>query len=96
MKIVKRTMGWINKPSAWEHQQSLNARRRAHARANLNQHSLLANGLFAAQDTFNHDMTALVLKSTVNRISSQAEARVKAALPDDLLNRLGAKLDKTA
>ena len=96
MRIEKRTMGWIQKPSAWEHQQSLNARRKAYARANLDQQSLLAGGLFGAQDTLSHDMTALVLKSVANRISKEAEARAKAALPDDLLSQLSAKLDKTA
>lgn len=89
-------MGWIQKPSAFQYQQSLNAKRKAHSQNYLNQTSALAGGLFAAQDTFSHDMTALTLKAVANKISKDAEARAKAALPDNLLTELKAKLDKTA
>ena len=89
MQIVKRTMGWIQKPSAWEYQQSLNARRKAQAQ------NALATSIFSAKDTFNHDLTALILQSVVQRISKEAEARAKEALPDELLKSLSDKLDKT-
>ncbi len=95
MQIVKRTMGWIQKPSAWEYQQSLNARRKAQAQAYLNQQNALATSIFSAKDTFNHDLTALILQSVVQRISKEAEARAKEALPDELLKSLSDKLDKT-
>ena len=96
MQIVKRTMGWIQKPSAWQYQQSLNAKRRAQAQVHLNQQSVLAGAIFTTKDTFSHDMTALVLKSVVNRVTTEAEERAKSALPDDLLSQLSSKLDKSA
>jgi hypothetical protein len=92
MKIVKRTMGWIQKPSTWQYQQSLNARRRAQAQVNLNQQSVLAGAIFATKNTTSDEKTALVLKSAVSRIAAAAEERVKSALSDDLLG----KLDKSA
>jgi len=96
MQIVKRTMGWYQKPSAWQHQQSLNAKRREQAQSYLNQTNLLATSIFSVKDTFNHDMTALILKATANRVTSEAEARVQESLPDNLLDDLKAKLDTTA
>jgi hypothetical protein len=96
MRIEKRTMGWIQKPSAYQYNQQLNAKRRAHAQSYLNQQNALATSIFAAKDTFNHDLTALILQSTVQRIGREAEARAKAAIPEDLLAQLKSKLDTTA
>lgn len=96
MQIVKRTMGWIQKPSAWQYQQSLNAKRKAQAQTYLNQTSALSTSIFSVTDTFSHDMTALVLQNVVKRVSSEAQEKAKEALPEDLLSSLSASLDKTA
>lgn len=96
MQIVKRSMGWIQKPSTYQYQQGLNAKRRAHAQDYLNQTNVLATSIFSAKDTFSHDMTALVLQSVVKRVSSEAEQRAKESLPDDLLSQLKSDIDKVA
>lgn len=96
MRIEKRTMGWIQKPSAYQYNQQLNAKRREHAQSYLNQQNALASSIFSAKDTFSHDLTALILQATVQRIGKEAETRAKDALPDDLLSQLKAKLDTTA
>jgi hypothetical protein len=96
MRIEKRTMGWIQKPSAWEYQESLNAKRKEQAQAHLDQQSTLAGAIFTATDTFSYDMTELALKAVVNRVTTEAEERAKAALPDELLSQLSSTLDKTA
>lgn len=96
MQIEKRTMGWIQKPSAYQYNQQLNAKRRAHAQDYLNQQATLSSAIFSAKDTFNHDLTALILQSVVKRVSSEAQEKASNALPDDLLTQLESQIDKIA
>lgn len=96
MQIVKRTMGWIQKPSAYQYNQQLTAKRRALAKTYLNQQNALSNTIFSIKDASAHDFTALVLKSVVNRVSAEAQKRLENSLPDDLLTKVKSEIDKTA
>lgn len=96
MRIEKRSMGWIQKPSAYQYSQQLSAKRREHAQAYLNQQNAFATSIFSVKDTFNHDMTALILQSVAQRISTEGQARAQEALPDELFDQLKSKLDTTA
>lgn len=89
-------MGWIQKPSAYHYSQQLNAKRREQAQSYLNQQVALAGSIFATKDAFSHDLTALVLKSVVQRVNKEAQAKAREAVPDDLLSDLAKKLDATA
>jgi hypothetical protein len=96
MRIEKRSMGWIQKPSAYQYQQNLNAKRKAVAKSYMNQTSLLATTIFTAKDNASHDMVALILKATINRVTSDAAKRLESALPEDLAAKIKGKIDKTA
>ena len=52
MQIVKRTMGWYQKPSAWQHQQSLNAKRREQAVVHFQHPHGVARNLVHAAKAF--------------------------------------------
>lgn len=96
MQIEKRTMGWIQKPSAYDYNQQINDKRREQAQAYLNEQTALSSAIFSTTDTFSHDMTALVLQNVVSRVTSQAEEKVATAVPDDLLTQLSSQIDKVA
>jgi hypothetical protein len=71
MRIEKRTMGWFPKPSTWDHQQSLNAKRRAQAQSYITDQSTLATGIFAATETANAGSVELAIKTAVARLTKK-------------------------
>ena len=94
MRIEKRTMGWIQKPSAYQHAQQQAAKRRAQAQAYLEQQSLLSATIFSVKDDAAARFTELVMRSTIDRITREGRQKVETALPADLLDKL--KIDTTA
>jgi hypothetical protein len=80
MIIQKRTMGWIQKPSAYQYSQQLNAKRHALAQSHMDTQSLLSSAIFTAQDTFSHDMVANTLKAVAAKVSADAKAKIDAGL----------------
>ena len=72
MRIEKRTMGWFPKPSSWNYQQSLNAKRREQAQSYIAEQSALASGIFAAKDTANAGVVELAIKTAVARLTSKS------------------------
>jgi hypothetical protein len=71
MQIEKRTMGWFPKQSSWDYQQSLNAKRRAQAEANIADQSALATGIFGAKDAASAGFVDLSIKAAVARLTSK-------------------------
>jgi hypothetical protein len=71
MQIEKRTMGWLPKPSTWEYQQALNAKRRAQAEAYIADQSALATGIFGAQDTASAGFVDLSIKAAIARLTNK-------------------------
>jgi hypothetical protein len=72
MIIEKRTMGWFPKPSTWDYQQSLNAKRKEQAQSYIADQSALASGIFAAKDTANAGSVELAIKTAVARLTSKS------------------------
>jgi hypothetical protein len=71
MQIEKRTMGWFPRQSTWDYQQSLNAKRRAQAEAYIADQSVLASGIFGAQDTASAGIVELSIKAAVARLTKK-------------------------
>ena len=90
MRIEKRTMGWLPKPSAFQHAQQQAAKRRAHAQDYLSRQASLSTAIFAAKDNAATKLTELVMKSTVERITREGEARLEKAR-GEMLNALDVK-----
>jgi hypothetical protein len=82
MQIQKRTMGWIQKPSAYQYNQQLNQKRRAMAQNYLNQQTLLSSSIFGAKDNLSYSMTELTLKAVTNRLKAEAEAKIQKGLDE--------------
>ena len=74
MRIEMRTMGWIQKPSAYQYNQQLNAKRKALAQTYLDQQSTLATAIFTAQD----NLSAGTVENTYKSLIQQAQAKAKA------------------
>ena len=79
MIIEKRTMGWFPKPSAWDYQQSLNAKRRAQAQAYISTQSAVSTAIFSVQDSFSQAMTQQTLQSTLSRVQNTAQQKLANA-----------------
>jgi hypothetical protein len=90
MQIMKRTMGWIQKPSAYNYSQQQNAKRKALAQDFMNQQSALSGTLFSVADNASYSMVDAGL------------AQIDSAQKDILGNKTSAStsgsdvLDKTA
>jgi hypothetical protein len=80
MQIQKRSMGWIQKPSAYQYSQQLNQKRRAQAQSYLNQQTLLSGSIFAAKDNMAYGMTEIALKAVAKKLQDQARAKIDAGL----------------
>ena len=90
MQIVKRTMGWIQKPSAYQYNQRLNAKRKAMAQSYIDQQSTLASAIFTAQS----NQSAGTVENTYKNLITQAQEKAKAqaaSLSDSI-----ASISKTA
>jgi hypothetical protein len=80
MRIEKRSMGWIQKPSAYQYNQQLNARRRAMAQGHLQSQSLLSGAIFSAQDSFSQGITEITLKAVIAKVQASAKSKIDAGL----------------
>ncbi len=80
MQIAKRTMGWIQKPSAYQYSQQLNAKRRALAQDFMNSQSTLSNAIFTAQDTMSEGMAEITLKAVIAKVQASAKAKIDAGI----------------
>jgi hypothetical protein len=109
MQIMKRTMGWIQKPSAYNYSQQQNAKRKALAQDFMNQQSALSGTLFSVADNASYSMVEQTLKAVAAKVQAAAKARIDAGLAqidsaqkDILGNKTSAStsgsdvLDKTA
>lgn len=88
MRIEKRTMGWIQKPSAYQHAQQQAAKRRAQAQAYLDQQAQLSATIFSVKDDAAARFTELVMRSTIERITREGQQKLDKAMPTDLLDKL--------
>lgn len=70
-------MGWIQKPSAYQYSQQLNAKRRAMAQRHLNTQAVLSSAIFTAQDAMAKGMVELAYKGVIARIQEQAKAQLE-------------------
>jgi hypothetical protein len=75
MQIVKRTMGWLPKPSAFNYAQSLNTKRREQAKAAIASNETLAATFSSATATAAAGSVDLAIKVAVARIQAQAKAK---------------------
>lgn len=80
MIIQKRTMGWIQKPTAYNYSQQQNAKRKAQAQSFMNQQAVLSGALFSAQDNMTYGMTEITLKAVVAKVQASAKAKIDAGL----------------
>jgi hypothetical protein len=76
MRIEKRSMGWIQKPTAYKYSQQLNARRRASAQLHLRDQSLLAGSIFAAKDAMSQGMVEIAFKAVITRVQGSSEVKI--------------------
>jgi hypothetical protein len=74
MQIAKKTMGWIQKPSAYQYSQQLNAKRKAMAQDFIDQQSSVATAIFTAQDS----QTAGAVENTYTNLLAQAQEKAAA------------------
>lgn len=82
MIIQKRTMGWIQKPSAYQYSQQLNAKRKALAQDFMNQQSMLSGTLFSAADNASYSMVEQTLKQVAAKVQADAKAKIDAGLAE--------------
>ena len=82
MQIQKRTMGWIQKPSAYQYSQQLNEKRRAQAQAYLDEQSALSSTIFANLDNLSYSLTENTLKALATKLQKEAEAKIQKGLDE--------------
>lgn len=80
MRIEKRTMYWLPKPSAWQQQQRINARNKAHTKRFLENQTALASNMFAALDSSRQAATNLMIQAAAQRVSATASAAKSSGL----------------
>ena len=91
MQIEKRTMGWIQKPSAYQYNQQMNAKRKAQAQYYLNEQTVLSSAIFTAKDNMSYGMTEIALKAVAQKLQAEAQAKIDSGLAeiDDTRDNLG-------
>jgi hypothetical protein len=82
MQIQKRTMGWIQKPTAYQYSQQLNTKRRAQAQQHLRTQSLLSNAIFSAQDAMSQGMVEIAFKAVIAKVQAAARAKIDGGLAE--------------
>lgn len=89
MIIQKRTMGWIQKPSAYNYNQQINAKRKALAQSFMDSQTALSTAIFTAQDTF----SAGTVENTYKALIKKAQDKAKGQQAD--VSDLAASIKKT-
>ena len=90
MQIEKRTMGWIQKPSAYQYSQQLNAKRKALAQSFIDSQAAASTALFSAQDNF----VAGTVENAYKAVIKNAQEKAKTQL--DEVGDIASTLNKTA
>lgn len=78
MRIEKRSMGWIQKPSAYQYSQQLRAKRRAMAQSYLDTQASLSIAIFTAQDSMSKGLVEIAFKGVIARVQEQAKAQLES------------------
>lgn len=79
MQIVKRTMNWFPKQSAYNYAQSLATKRREVAQASIADTEALANAFSSASSTASAGMVDITMKAALARIQAAAKAKLEEA-----------------
>jgi hypothetical protein len=79
MRIEKRTMGWLPKPSTYAYATSLASKRRAVAQAGIAQTEALASTLTSIGPAASSSMIDITLQVAADRITAAAKAKIKTA-----------------
>lgn len=70
MRIEKKTLNWFPKASTWDHQQSLNAKRKAQAEGHMNQ-AAATTAFFSVAESQSYGTVELAIKVAVARLQNK-------------------------
>ena len=71
MRIEKRTMGWLPKPSTWDYQQRIANWQRARAKAYIAETSATASAFAAVRDNRSSGQAQLAAKAALGRVTNK-------------------------
>lgn len=77
MKIVKRTMNWLPRPSLYQEAENARLKRKAYAKDDIAKSQTLAAGLIGGTTSNSSEQVNLALRVAANRIQTQAAEKQK-------------------
>jgi hypothetical protein len=77
MKIAKRTMNWLPRPSLYQEAENARLKRKAYARDDIEKNQIFAAGLIGGAITNSGEQVNLTLRVAANRIQTQAAEKQK-------------------
>ena len=75
MKIQKRTMNWLPRPSLFNEAEAARVKRKAYARADIEKSANLASGLIGGATVNTGESINLTLRIAANRIQTAANEK---------------------
>jgi hypothetical protein len=76
MRIEKRTMGWLPKPSTWDYQQRIANWQRARAKTYLAETGATASAFAAVRQNLASGQADLAAKAALARVTGKTGARI--------------------
>jgi hypothetical protein len=75
-----RKMNWVRKPSAWEYSQQIKQRRQELAQTYMDDAANLSSAFSTAMTSNSTGVAELAVKSAIDRMTKEAEAKKAAAV----------------